>query len=597
MENGSDVKGVPYLERQSDGMRFPLTGRLTTIGSSADCRITVSGNGMPAHIAHILFSEGAFSLSVINRNPPVFRNELPVQMTVALQDTDKITFGNERFVFNGDLQKNTGGENATHSPLRKFISALSSFMRSGDSDVRFELLSGIAQLLQADGARLVVENQPGEYVTIARYPQTSGLDRFSQRAILWAKQNAGTVLMHDSDWEKQAGTEGSLEINSIGSIICRPLFEGTAIRGYLYLDKKSDKLVFSEKERGILDDVGPVFDDLLALYDRTARQRETIERLQNSQEIKGTSLIFDCGAMRDAIDMTIKFASADSTVIVTGETGTGKELFARFIHEHSRRSSNEFCAINCGALPENLIESELFGHEKGAFTGAHQKKPGLFERASGGTVFLDEIGEMPLNLQVKLLRVLQESEINPIGSIRAVHVDIRVIAATNRDLYAEVRNGRFREDLLYRLNVLEITVPPLRMRHRDALLLADYFIKKYSQRFGILEKGFSLQAQAKILAYSWPGNVRQLENVIQKAILISKGNLITDSEIGIDENNGKEFSVTAVTGQTLKKARAEAELQCIKDALSRANGNVSMAARLLDVDRKWLTKLIKAYDV
>ncbi|HEX2957333.1 MAG TPA: sigma-54 dependent transcriptional regulator [Chitinispirillaceae bacterium] len=421
-------------------------------------------------------------------------------------------------------------------PSVQAIAALSSFMRSGDSDVRFELLSGIAQVLQADGARLVVENQSGEYVTIARFPQTSGLDRFSQRAILWAKQNGSTVLMHDSDWEKHNSSDGSLEINSIGSIICRPLFEGTAIRGYLYLDKKRDKMIFTEKERDILDDAGPVFDDLLALYDRSTRQRETIERLQNSQEIKGPPLIFESSVMKNMIDLSLKFASADSTAIVTGETGTGKELFARFIHEHSRRCSNEFCAINCGALPENLIESELFGHEKGAFTGAYQKKPGLFERASGGTVFLDEIGEMPLNLQVKLLRVLQESEINPIGSTRTVHVDVRVIAATKKDLHAEVRNGRFREDLLYRLNVLEIAVPPLRMRHRDALLIADFFIKKYSQRFGIQEKGLSLLAQAKILAYSWPGNVRQLENVIQKAILISKGNLIADSEIGTGEN-------------------------------------------------------------
>jgi transcriptional regulator with GAF, ATPase, and Fis domain len=597
MENGSEMKGVPYLERQSDGKRFPLTGRLTTIGSSADCRIFISGSGMPAHIAHILFTEGAFSLSVINRIPPAFRNGVSVLAPVALQDTDKITFGSEYFIFRNNLQDCTTNKSSETYPLRKFIAALSSFMRSGDSDVRFELLSGIAQLLQADGARLVVESKTGEYVTIARYPQTCGLDRFSQRAILWAKQNACTILMHDSDWENQTGVDGSLEINSIGSIMCRPLFEGTAIRGYLYLDKKRDKMVFSEKDREILDDVGPVFDDLLALYDRTTRQRETIERLQNSQEIKGSPLIFECSSMKDAIDLSVKFASADSTVIITGETGTGKELFARFIHEHSLRSSNEFCAINCGALPENLIESELFGHEKGAFTGAHQKKPGLFERASGGTVFLDEIGEMPFNLQVKLLRVLQESEINPIGSTRTVHVDVRVIAATNRDLHVEVRNGRFREDLLYRLNVLEIAVPPLRMRHRDALLLADYFIKKYSQRFGILEKGLSLQAQAKILSYSWPGNVRQLENVIQKAILISKGSLICDSEIGIDENNTKENSTTAVTGLTLKAARAEAELQCIKDALSRSNGNVSMAARLLDVDRKWLTKLIKAYEV
>jgi transcriptional regulator with PAS, ATPase and Fis domain len=216
---------------------------------------------------------------------------------------------------------------------------------------------------------------------------------------------------------------------------------------------------------------------------------------------------------------------------------------------------------------------------------------------SSGTVFLDEIGEMPLNLQVKLLRVLQESEINPVGSTETRRIDVRVIAATNRDLNVEVKSGRFREDLLYRLNVLEIPVPPLRNRHRDALLLADFFIKKYARRFGLPEKAIALQAQAKILAYGWPGNVRQLENIIQKALLISKGAMITESEIVIEGQSGETAQEINGTSQTLKDARAAAELQCIRNALSKANGNVSMAARLLDVDRKWLTKLMKLHNI
>jgi transcriptional regulator with GAF, ATPase, and Fis domain len=597
MENETEMTTVPYLERESDKKIFPLSGRLTTIGSSTDCRIVLAGNGVPLHMAHILFTGGVFTLSVINRNPATLRNGTPVITPVSLSDNDKLLLGNECFHFRNTVSDKPTNSTSESSPLRRFITALSSFMRTGDSDARFELLSGIAQFLLADGARLVIENQNGEFVTFARFPQTSGLDRFSQRAILWAKQKAVTILMHDSDWQEDKDSKGSLEINSIGSILCRPLFEGKTIRGYLYLDKKRGRETFSEKDREILDDVGPVFDDLLAFYDRSTRQRETIERLQKSLELQSAPVIFECTAMQAAIELSVKFAATDSTMLVTGETGTGKELFARFIHHHSRRSGKDFCAINCGALPENLIESELFGHEKGAFTGAYQKKIGLFERADGGTVFLDEIGEMPLNLQVKLLRVLQESEINPIGSTETVRIDVRLIAATNRDLRTEVKNGRFREDLLYRLNVLEIVVPPLRDRHRDALLLTDYFIKKYAQRFGLQEKGLALQAQAKILAYSWPGNVRQLENIIQKALLVSKGNLIVDDDIHIEERAEKQNVSDAVSGQTLKDARAAAELQCIKNALAKANGNVSMAARLLDVDRKWLTKLMKTYNI
>lgn len=597
MENRNEIGGIPFLERKSDGRKFPLSGRLTTIGSASDCHIVLSGRGAPAHIGHILFTEGIFTLTVIQRNPPVCCNGVIVVNPVAVSQADLLKFGEEIFTFRCNTSDACTGTQTDISPLRRFITALSSLLKTGDTDARFELLSGIAQFLMADGARVVIENQTGEFVTIARFPQTSGLDRFSERAIRWARQKTTTILMHATDWQEDTDSKASLEINSIGSILCRPLFEGTDIRGYIYLDKKSGKSNFTEWDKETLEDVGPVFDELLAFYDRAIRQRETIEQLQKSLEAQAVPIIFECTAMQTAIDLSVKFASTDSTILVTGETGTGKELFARFIHQHSRRSEKSFCAINCGALPENLIESELFGHEKGAFTGAYQKKIGLFEKANGGTVFLDEIGEMPLNLQVKLLRVLQESEINPIGSTETLRIDVRVIAATNRDLGAEVKNGKFREDLLYRLNVLEISVPPLRNRHRDALLLADFFIKKYARRFGLPEKTIALQAKAKILACGWPGNVRQLENILQKALLISKGAMITESEIVVEERSGEESAGTTGGGQTLKEARTAAELQCIRDALSRADGNISMAARLLDVDRKWLTKLMKMHNV
>jgi DNA-binding NtrC family response regulator len=346
--------------------------------------------------------------------------------------------------------------------------------------------------------------------------------------------------------------------------------------------------------------VGPLFGDLLALYERANRQRETIAHLQADLDRQETPIMFECEAMRAAIECAAKFAATDSTVLITGETGTGKELFARFVHRNSNRRDRDFCAINCGALPENLIESELFGHEKGAFTGAHQRKAGLFERASGGTVFLDEIGEMPVNLQVKLLRVLQEAEMVPVGSTSTVKVDVRVIVATNRDLAAEVRRGAFREDLFYRINVLEIRVPPLRDRNRDALLLADFFIKKYSGRFGMPEKGIVLAAQARLLRYAWPGNIRQLENAVQKALLVAKGNLLAENDFDLPDTAAAPASAgkgsdDGAAVPTLKDARAAAERQCIEAALRRSKGNVSVAARLLDTDRKWLTKLMKLH--
>jgi transcriptional regulator with GAF, ATPase, and Fis domain len=555
----------------------------------------------PPHLAHVMFAEGAYSIAAVSRVPPVYLNGRAIKSAATLADGDEIVINGERYTFTGGL---TGSDNRTRedpSPLRRFVAALSRFSRTADSDLRSELLAAVAQLLGADAARLVIEGpSPEEFSTIARYPAGSGLDRFSRRAIVWARQEGATVLMHDADWNASNESKGSLELNKVGSILCRPIYEGEIVCGYLYLDKQRDKAAFIPRDKEILDDVGPLFGDLLALYDRACRQRETIALLQTDLDHHDAPILFECDAMRRAVETAARFAATDATVLVTGETGTGKELFARFIHRNSNRRERDFCAINCGALPENLIESELFGHEKGAFTGAHQKKIGLFERAQGGTVFLDEIGEMPLNVQVKLLRVLQESEMVPLGSVATIKLDVRVIVATNRDLAAEVARGAFRQDLFYRINVLELAVPPLRDRHRDALLLADFFIKKYSRRFGLPEKAIALAARARLLKYSWPGNIRQLENAVQKALLVAKGNLILEQDFDIPDTDASRAAPepegdTAV--QTLKEARVAAERRSIEAALRRADGNVTIAARLLATDRKWLTKLMKLYGV
>jgi transcriptional regulator with GAF, ATPase, and Fis domain len=603
MDAGNPVSGaLPRLVRTSDKREFPLTARLTTIGASPQCRIVLQNAACPSHLAHIMFSEGIHSIAAVSRVPPLLLNGKTLKSPAALAEGDELVIGGETYRFTGGLTEGAGDASGDPSALRRFVAALSRFSRTADSDLRSELLAAVAGLLGADAARLVIEGPPPEeFSTIARYPAGSDLDRFSRRAIVWARQEGATVLMHDTDWEAAGESKGSLEINKVGSILCRPIYEGDIVRGFLYLDKQRERAAFSPADREMLDDVGPLFGDLLALYDRTGRQRETIARLQADLERHDAPIVFECEAMRRVVETAARFAATDATVLVTGETGTGKELFARFVHRNSNRRDRDFCAINCGALPENLIESELFGHEKGSFTGAHQKKTGLFERARGGTVFLDEIGEMPLNLQVKLLRVLQESEMVPVGSVETIRLDVRVIVATNRDLAAAVAGGTFREDLFYRINVLELAVPPLRDRHRDALLLADYFIKKYSRRFGLPEKALSLGARARLLKYSWPGNIRQLENVVQKALLVATGNLIAEEDCAIADAASPAGAAPELTGdstvQTLKEARAIAELRCIEAALSRANGNVSIAARLLATDRKWLTKLMKLYGI
>jgi transcriptional regulator with PAS, ATPase and Fis domain len=293
--------------------------------------------------------------------------------------------------------------------------------------------------------------------------------------------------------------------------------------------------------------------------------------------------------MESLMGLALKAARTDLTVLLLGETGTGKELLARFLHANSSRSGKTFRAINCGALPEPLIESELFGYEKGAFTNAVSRKIGLFESAEGGTVLLDEIAEMPVHLQVKLLRILQEGEFTRVGGTETLRVNARIIAATNKKIDIEVKEGRFRQDLYYRLNVLTLLLPPLRDRGSDIALLSEYFIKKYCLQFGLPQKTLSAGARNLLTLHHWPGNIRELENILQKAILVSQGSRIAPEDIVLNQC-GSDAAPEISSGGTLHDVRERAEGKAIENALSKTGGNVSSAAKLLDIDRKWLIK-------
>ncbi|WKZ32644.1 MAG: PEP-CTERM-box response regulator transcription factor [Thermodesulfobacteriota bacterium] len=301
--------------------------------------------------------------------------------------------------------------------------------------------------------------------------------------------------------------------------------------------------------------------------------------------VTGTS-----GRMQEIFSTIRKVADKDVPVLITGESGTGKEIIARAIHSHSSRLKMPFVAINCGAIPENLMETELFGHEKGAFTGAHAKKAGRIELAQGGTLFLDEIGELPLQLQVKLLRFLQDHSIEKVGGGEPVQVDLRVIAATNRDLTALIKEGRFREDLYYRLAVVSIEVPPLRERGEDMVLLARTFLGKYSEPSSAEPKLLSRDALDAILAYDWPGNVREMENRVRRALALSEGPVVTSSDLGFAE---KEQPQTL----DLRKARENLDVKLICTAISMHNGNISKAAEELGLSRPTLHQLVKKYNI
>ncbi len=287
-------------------------------------------------------------------------------------------------------------------------------------------------------------------------------------------------------------------------------------------------------------------------------------------------------AFRACVETLRQAAPATATVLLTGESGTGKELAARFIHEHSPRTRAAFVAINCAALPESILEAELFGVEKGAYTGAVARREGRFERADGGTLFLDEIGEMPLSAQVKLLRVLQEGEIERLGGTAVVKVDVRVVAATNKDLQREVAEGRFREDLYYRLNVVSVRIPSLSSRREDIPLLADVFLRRFAQKNAKSLRGFSNEALAAMEGYAWPGNVRELEHAVERAVVLSRGEVIEPRDLPETVVSGPR-GVAAHVVIPIGTPMEEIERRMIHETLRHTRGDKTMAARLLGI--------------
>lgn len=308
-------------------------------------------------------------------------------------------------------------------------------------------------------------------------------------------------------------------------------------------------------------------------------------------------IIGNSDPMRKVKDLVNQVADTDYTVLITGESGTGKELIARAIHYTSRRARYPMVTINCAAIPETLLESELFGYEKGAFTDARSPKPGRLKIADGGTVFLDELAELSPMTQAKLLRVLQEKEIEPLGSTKTVKVDIRIIAATNKDLYEEVKKGRFREDLYYRVNVFPIHITPLRERKEDIPLLLDFFINQYNRELGKWIKGFSLEALEILQDYSWPGNVRELENLVERMMILCKGEWVEVGDLPSGFTPTMPFNRDIRTPSLLALGGSieELEQRLIQEALEKTSGNVTEAARLLKTTRNTLRYRIQKY--
>ena len=340
----------------------------------------------------------------------------------------------------------------------------------------------------------------------------------------------------------------------------------------------------------------PIQIDELKVVLRRAFHLSRLEREQRALRARLSVDAFEgmlgtCQKMQDVFSVIRKVATTDAPILIMGESGTGKELVARALHQQSLRKSKPFIVINCGAIPENLLESELFGHEKGAFTGAHVQRKGRFEMAEEGTLFLDEIGELPQTLQVKILRFLQEKVIERVGGREQIEVDTRVVAATNRDLKEAMKEGKFREDLYFRLGVIMVSLPPLREREGDVVLMAKAFLERYTDENKKQLKGFSSHAIEAIAQYNWPGNVRELENRIKRAVIMAEGKKIVPADLEMEAPEKR----TKFEGMTLKEAREELEKDLLQRSLIRNKGNLSRVASELGVSRPTLYDLMEKF--
>jgi transcriptional regulator with GAF, ATPase, and Fis domain len=463
-------------------------------------------------------------------------------------------------------------------------------------ELQAQLLDLIFEVVPAGrGAILLAEGIGPEFTSLyartrqAKQPQLVRVSRTIARQVM--KENVA-ILGVDVPGSGSLRDVESLAASEVRSLLCVPLTVFQRMIGCIYLDSTNPGSRFHEDHLQLMAAIAAISSVALDNARRLQwleqeNQRLTIEISQDQEQ----NLVGESGRMKEVHQFLGKLAPTDSTVLLTGESGTGKELAARALHRNGPRSGKPFVAINCAAIPETLLESDLFGHERGAFTGAASQKKGRLEVADGGVVFLDEIGDLAPTLQVKLLRVLQEREFERVGGMHPIKVDIRLVAATNRDLNEAVRKGEFRQDLYYRLAVVNLTMPPLRQHREDIPTLTRHFIQKYAKRCKVEAKPVAREAMAALMHYDWPGNVRELENAIERALVIGSSDTILLEDLPdslLEQGPGDE-----TTGGMYHARVKELKKQLILDAVEQTHGNYVEAAGILGVHPNYLHRLIR----
>jgi Nif-specific regulatory protein len=468
----------------------------------------------------------------------------------------------------------------------------------GVEDLQKTLLELLFEVVPAErGAILLTDasrsGSEKEFASVFGLDRRRGQDesiKVSRTVTKWVLDHGESLLITNQAEVKDFEQSDSLIADRPGSVLCVPLVMLERTLGVIYLDTKQPDTLFDKDHLQLVSAISAI----TAVAIENARHIEWLvsenQRLIDDFNIEH-NMVGESQAMRDVLQFISRAAPTDSTVLLSGESGTGKELAARAIHMNSKRVNKPFMAVNCAALTETLLESELFGHEKGSFTGALGLKKGRLEIADGGTVFLDEIGELSPSLQVKLLRVLQEREFERVGGTRTVKVDIRLITATNKNLENAVNDNTFRQDLYYRLNVVKLEMPPLRDRQDDIPLLANYFAAKYGERCNRRISGISAEAQERLRNYDWPGNVRELENAMERAVVLGSTDHILLEDLPESVLESEPSATTPAT--KYHEAVAQTKRQIILGAMQQAQGSYTEAARLLGVHPNYLHRLVR----
>jgi two-component system, NtrC family, response regulator HydG len=616
------------------GRTFVLSEPEFSIGREASNRFSVNDELVSRRHAVIKEESGRFTLVDLNSRNGTLVNAVPVQERT-LQAGDRIQIGDSLLLFDLEASDVATGTTSVEFddrelPTQSFVvlprqdslylnlgQAHPEFTGRTVNDLRIllqicteiasarrqvalqsRLLELIFDAIPADsGAILILDSDSSEPSTTAGWTRDRGSDVpvvVSRSVVRQVVQQRSALLANDVSKDEILGAHESIVSRRVHSILAVPIQLFEKLTGVIYLESKNPSIRFDEGHLQLM--MGIAGSAAFAL--ENARHLEWLEseneRLKSDIKLQH-DMVGESPRIREIYQFIAKAAPTESTVLIRGESGTGKELVAHAIHSNSPRAERPFVAINCAALTESLLESELFGHERGAFTGAIAQKRGKLEVADGGTVFLDEIGELAATLQAKLLRVLQERQFERVGGTRPIKVNIRLIAATNRDLEKAIQEGTFRQDLYYRLNVLCVKTPALRERREDIAILAGYFAGRFSKRAGRPIKGISVEARKCLTSYDWPGNVRELENAIERAIVLGSTDLIMAEDLPDAVLETQRIVGVQIT--EYHQAIKEAKQKLILQAFEQAGRNYAQAAKILGVHPNNLHRLIRGVDL